>query len=410
MFMNMAASLLLAQTLVAHFLVFFFDLAVSPSANTELPSDIQILTIFSVACAVLAYSTKHRIRFRTAHAIRAVVLFALACASSRAAMPTASLLLYVFIIETTAYLRTGPASIVSAGMALAWIVGTLHFPPPNGIDPRYVITVLFISVSTGILGARLTWYRESLVDARAQLHLQNEAIAKLTEANRDYQHYASDAEGKSAENERNRITRELHDTIGYALTNLIMMMNAGKLLVRKNPRAAEEVFENGKQQADGALREVRRILYKIRELEDSRPQGMAAIAKLCNVFKTVTAVEVETSYGNLPTSLGDSIDAALYRLVQEGLTNAFKHGGAHRIRVSMWRGMNEIEVVVWDDGRGSDTIQEGLGLKGMRERFAVIGGQVGTRNVADGFELYATIPLKRMDGTDNEEKTNTHSR
>jgi signal transduction histidine kinase len=410
MLLNMAANLLLAQTLIAHVLVIALDLSSPSKLIVEFPSDLQILAFFSLSCSIFAFFTKHRIRFRAALAVRAVALFALACASSRAAVPTASLLLYVFIIETTAYLRTRPAVAVGLAMTLAWITGTLIYPPPDGIEIRYIASLSFLAISTIILGARLTWYREGLVDAREQLHAQDEAIAKLTAANRDYQHYASDAEGKSAENERNRITRELHDTIGYALTNLIMMMNAGKLLARKNPEAAEEVFENGKQQADGALREVRRILYKIRELEDSRPRGMAAIAKLCNVFKTVTGVDVETSYGNLPISLGDSIDAALYRLVQEGITNAFKHGGARRVRISLWRGARDIEILVWDDGRGSDAAQEGLGLKGMRERFAAIGGQVGTRNVADGFELYATIPIKQMDGNDDEEETDTDSR
>jgi signal transduction histidine kinase len=87
----------------------------------------------------------------------------------------------------------------------------------------------------------------------------------------------------------------------------------------------------------------------------------------------------------------------IYRLIQQGLTNAFRHGKADSVRVNLWRADTEIRVTIADNGKGSEDVQEGIGLQGMRERLSTVGGRIETRSRPDGFELSAAIPAEACD-------------
>jgi signal transduction histidine kinase len=102
---------------------------------------------------------------------------------------------------------------------------------------------------------------------------------------------------------------------------------------------------------------------------------------------------VDFQYGNTPWSFGETLDAVLYRLVQEGLTNSFRHGKATKIRIVFWSHEGELRITIWDNGTGSYSSDEGLGLRGMRERVEALGGSIDHHNTVDGYELSAVIPL-----------------
>jgi signal transduction histidine kinase len=106
---------------------------------------------------------------------------------------------------------------------------------------------------------------------------------------------------------------------------------------------------------------------------------------------------VEVHRGNLPSTLGQRLDSVVFRIVQEGLTNAFRHGNASHVSVFCWRSSGEIRISVRDNGRGMEnlaTAEEGMGLSGIRERLAEVGGAVTRRNLDGGFELEVTIPYR----------------
>jgi signal transduction histidine kinase len=99
--------------------------------------------------------------------------------------------------------------------------------------------------------------------------------------------------------------------------------------------------------------------------------------------------------GNLPWSYGRKLDGVLFRIVQEGLTNAFRHGKATRVRINLWQTEGEILLSILDNGRGivpGTDVTDGIGLAGMRERLSEYGGEIRLGPVEDGFELAATIP------------------
>ena len=237
--------------------------------------------------------------------------------------------------------------------------------------------------------------RQTAVSARL-----DEAVSRLSAANLGFQKLASAAEERSAEDERKRITREIHDAIGYALTNLIMMAEAA---IRMSPRDAlglRDLLAQAREEAQVGLNETRKALRLLRNVPAERVQGLPAIHRLVGLFGSATGVEVKVEYCNAFQSYGEEADMVVYRMIQEGMTNAFRHGRATVIRLQFWQDAGGLRVTLWDNGRGVDqTVKEGIGLSGMRERLERIGGNVQAERVPDGFALRAWIPLPIRSGS-----------
>jgi signal transduction histidine kinase len=123
-----------------------------------------------------------------------------------------------------------------------------------------------------------------------------------------------------------------------------------------------------------------------------------AIQRIAEAFQTATGVAVRIEYGNLPRFFGNGLDRFIYRFIQEGMTNAFRHGMATSIRVLFWVQDRTLSVTIHDNGRGANNLQEGIGLRGMRERVNEFSGTFKAANVADGFELIARIPIPQEQG------------
>jgi signal transduction histidine kinase len=252
----------------------------------------------------------------------------------------------------------------------------------------------------GVLGAfvgpLVVHYRERLVESDRTVGELKGAVVNLSTANRNYQAYSQSLESKSASAERSRITRDLHDTVGYALTNIIVMMDAAKVMGGSGSGALAQLLEDARTHAEDALQETREILYRLRSLREIPAEGLRAIAQLVQAFREATGVSVQVNYGNVPFSFGREIDGTVFRCVQEGLTNAFRHGRATEVVVHLWQRESEIALTVRDNGSGAAEVADGIGFAGMKERLAALGGALEAANAPGGFELRATIPFKSM--------------
>jgi signal transduction histidine kinase len=106
------------------------------------------------------------------------------------------------------------------------------------------------------------------------------------------------------------------------------------------------------------------------------------------------------SLGNLPNSLDHELSLALYRTVQEALTNAVRHGKASRVRVIFWVEGEELRLTITDNGKGAFEVVKGIGLAGMEERLGALGGSVQVGQAPEGgFSLTAQVPLKAVGDT-----------
>jgi signal transduction histidine kinase len=120
---------------------------------------------------------------------------------------------------------------------------------------------------------------------------------------------------------------------------------------------------------------------------------MRRIADVARIFERATKVSVHVHYGNAPPSFGSAVDEVVYRTVQESLTNALRHGNATEISVNFWVVDGAVRISISDNGEGSKEIVPGVGLAGMTERLAQLGGTMKAENLPFGFHVLAEIPL-----------------
>jgi signal transduction histidine kinase len=238
---------------------------------------------------------------------------------------------------------------------------------------------------------RLCGAQEELKDA---LRIQVSNIDKLAELNRKLQGYARTIEEESAERERNRISREIHDISGYIFTNLIALMDAAGSMKRDDHAALTELLVTARRQAQEGLQETRSALRKLRNEDTRLVESAQAIHRIVAIFRTVAGIEVDLNLGNLPHRLPGGFSLALYRTVQEALTNAVRHGRATRVRVNFWVEDNTVLLSIGDDGKGAFEVVKGIGISGMEERIGALGGTVDIgRTVEGGFLLSIRVPL-----------------
>jgi signal transduction histidine kinase len=179
------------------------------------------------------------------------------------------------------------------------------------------------------------------------------------------------------EEERKRLSRELHDQVGQLLTALRLELSSVAKTV--NDPAGSLRLASAKATVEHILRSVRDIAMLLRPsmLDDL---GLTpALAWLGREMSRSSGIEIQMDADEAANSLPDAHRTCLYRIVQEGLTNATLHSGARKIRVTLRTGSAWVIGTITDDGRGFETglgVQKGLGLIGMQERVRELGGTI----------------------------------
>ena len=302
------------------------------------------------------------------------------------------------VLEACAYLQhpfrlAAAASIITVVLLFQQrfrVWGESVEPPPL----QLVVAACAWLAGLAVVTCTLQRFVDMIIDERRTVERLDQAVRQLTIANLGFQKVASNVQEQSAEDERKRITREIHDSIGYALTNLIMMMEAAVRLAPETAVRLRELLAQAREEAQLGLSETRRALSILRAIGQHEVRGLSAIHRLVTIFSQATGVDVQVNYCNAAQSFGTEADRAIYRMVQEGLTNAFRHGRATLIRLHFWQEPDGLRVILWDNGPAGGNVTEGIGLSGMRERMVNIGGELRFGRMADGFEVSAWIPLE----------------
>jgi signal transduction histidine kinase len=257
----------------------------------------------------------------------------------------------------------------------------------------FIILLLLI---TGVT-ALLRFHRENQIPATELNRRLQEATWEMAQTNMKLQEYAITAEQEAMLNERKRVAREVHDTLAYTLTNLVMMMEAAIDLADKSSPDLIKHLEVARNQAKEGLSEVRYALQALRPVEFSGFVGLSAIQRLVKAFEKAAQIKVILELGDVPLYLGEEANLTLFRLVQEGLTNALRHGRANQISVLFTRDGDGVFVTIKDNGIGSGSFgpKTGFGLLGMQERVERLGGRLEViSEPGEGFTLRAWIPLR----------------
>lgn len=282
---------------------------------------------------------------------------------------------------------------LSLGLKRAVPVWDTVVPAPAPLD---LAAFGFFAVSVMAAGIVLRRQQDGLRRAAEANRRLDASLQPLVRANMRLQEYAAAAGREAAANERKRLAREMHDTTAYSLTNLVMMLEAAMDLAPGGPEELHRHLERARDQAKAGLLEVRRALQALRLAERAQPAGLGALRNLVETFEMAAQIQVLfTIYDGVPTTLGEEADLAIYRLVQEGLTNAMRHGRATRVQISIARVGQVVSVQIKDNGVGASGFREGYGLTGMRERIGHLGGQIQIFSEPGvGFLLSARIPCE----------------
>lgn len=211
-------------------------------------------------------------------------------------------------------------------------------------------------------------------------------------------HRLSGAILEAQEEERRRIARELHDEAAQALTSLLVRI---RLLERSpNPEEARRHVQELRQLTAAALDEVRRVALELRPTILDDLGLAAALDWRVEEFNAAGGARATLSVEGIENRLPGPIELALFRVVQEALTNVARHGQATTVAVSLWREAARLVLVIEDDGVGFDpttpgsAAPRGLGLVGMRERMSLIGGELQLASrPGHGTRITACVPL-----------------
>ncbi len=224
-------------------------------------------------------------------------------------------------------------------------------------------------------------------------------VTELEAAQAELRARASEAEELAVTRERNRLAREIHDTLGHYLTILaVQLETATKLEERGDPRLRAELIE-ARRVASECLSEVRRSVAALRPADPTTSSFPAAVERLAAEFEanlpgTEIVLDVEASARQLPTDLR----VALFRVVQESLTNIRKHARATKVLVRLRVESEQVDLTVLDNGIGAESMADGhepgFGLIGVRERVELIGGAVRSGPEAEhGWRVTVRAPL-----------------
>jgi signal transduction histidine kinase len=223
-----------------------------------------------------------------------------------------------------------------------------------------------------------------------QLHMRD-----LQEQTERLQREHEDAMQRVAEQERQQLARELHDIVSHTVGTIAVQAEAGDVLLDSDPAAARAAVRAIAQNARGAMVELRRLLSLLRSDDPDAlrvPQpNLAALRGLVERMQGA-GLDVDVRIVGRPRELPAAIELSAYRVLQEGLTNALVHSGADHASIQIAYHDDSIDLEVSDQGRGADA-PFGTGLTGMRERVAMLGGDLHAGPARPGWRLVVSLPL-----------------
>lgn len=225
---------------------------------------------------------------------------------------------------------------------------------------------------------------------------ENEYISKklsmVAMINKKMQKYVIVTEKFGEKNERKRLARELHDTIGHALAGMAVGVDACITMIDKNPQLAKAQLKVISKAIRKGMKDVRNSLNKMRPDFLQQYRLKEAIEKMKEEISNVTDLKINLNYQIDETGFDTKIEDILFRVIQESITNSIRHGLATVVDINIYKENNLLCLKIKDNGKGCKAINYGFGLKQMVERVSQIRGDINFYS-ENGFTTEIKIPL-----------------
>ncbi len=303
------------------------------------------------------------------------------------------------LIPLSAYFSLGPrvSNLIAVGYVLFYF---WQYRPLAGFATGSLFNMMIFAV---LMLFMLVLVRVIDRDERNQKNLEM-LLADLEASNVKLQLYAEQVAELAATEERNRVARDIHDSLGHRLTVVNIQLEKALAFKERNPDEAQQALLDAKQAASGALRDVRRSVSTLRETVDGFSLRMA-LAELVDGMEN-GRFTISLEFNGDETIYSRPVLMALYRSAQEGLTNIQKHARATKIDLSVRLEEAEGKMILRDDGQGFDTVvldqlaanqYHSFGLQGIQERLELVRGQMqAISQPGQGTILQITVPRNPM--------------
>ena len=306
------------------------------------------------------------------------------------------------------------APVLTVGFVAAVLPLVWAFVLSAGIAATTLVVIMLLTVRPGQNGFLALWNSINVIPAFAFAFLfslaltmlerqrdhARQLLAQLEEAHQQVRAHAKEAEELAVAQERNRMAREIHDTLGHYLTILAVELETALKLEERNDERLRAQLSQARRMATDCLTEVRHSVAALRPADPSAQSLDAALARLRSEYAAaLPETEITLDIEGPIRMLAPELRVALYRCAQEALTNIRKHAQASKALVRVRVGEGEVEMTVLDNGLGAQSDgperEPGFGLLGMRERVALLNGvAVAQPELDHGWRVEVRVPLR----------------
>lgn len=231
----------------------------------------------------------------------------------------------------------------------------------------------------------------------AEVNMLYEEIRKtnadLQNANSQLEEYAKITERMGETKERNRLAREIHDTLGHTLTGISVGIDACIATVEQSPKEAKKHLELISGVARDGLLDIRRSVNELKPDSLERFSLEASITKMITDMKSITDMQIFFECKVKPLRFDKDEESAVYRVIQESLTNAMRHGKASQVWIVIEKEEEKIILTIRDNGVGCADMKNGFGTRHIMERIDMLHGTVEFKS-ENGFTVTAKIPIR----------------
>ncbi|QLE54717.1 sensor histidine kinase [Nostoc sp. TCL26-01] len=304
--------------------------------------------------------------------------------------------LYIILVTRSCLIFQFPGRLAVTFISFILFLLTLinRFPrpplPPQAQD-RFRFFTLSLALVFGLSLVFVLLLMNTVISER-------QSREELAIANEKLRQYALRIENQATLEERNRIAREIHDSLGHSLTALNLQLETALKLAQSNPEKAHSFLVRAKELGSKALQDVRHSVSTMR----SHPLQDQSLAQVIDIL----AEDFQRSHGillirniSINYRLSNEVNTSIYRIIQESLTNISKHANASEVNLEMTINRGSLHLIIQDNGRGFDIQQNttGFGLQSMRDRTLALGGKFTINSaIGCGCQITVDIPLGRL--------------
>ncbi|MCC5634976.1 sensor histidine kinase [Nostoc sp. CHAB 5844] len=300
--------------------------------------------------------------------------------------------LYLILVTRSCLIFQLPGRLVVTGLSFALFLITLNTRLPHALPPQAQERFRFITFNTALLFGLSLIFVLLLMNTVLS---ERQSREKLAIANEKLRQYALRIENQATLDERTRIAREIHDSLGHSLTALNLQLETALKLWQSNPEKAKTFLARAKELGSKALKDVRQSVSTMRVNPLQEKTLEQAISILLEDFYRANGI-APICFINLEQPPPTEINIALYRIIQESLTNISKYAKATEVILELTSTKRSLRLMVQDNGRGFDIKQNttGFGLQSMRDRTLALGGEFNINTTPNsGCQIIVDIPL-----------------